>query len=68
VTIEAVLAYGLAWLAIARRAHGDAKAAATGLTASAFIAQFAVPRPDRGECERCRSPLVTAVLVVNAVR
>jgi uncharacterized membrane protein len=65
VTIEAVLAYGLAWLAIARRAHGDAKAAATGLTASAFIAQFVCLGLIAASATL---PLaaVTAVLVVNA--
>ena len=41
VAVEAVLAYGVGWLTVSRRAHGDNTAAAKGLTAAAFIAQFA---------------------------
>jgi uncharacterized membrane protein len=66
VAIEAVLAYGLAWLAIARRAHGDAKAAAAGLTVSVFIAQFACLGLIAAS-DTLPLVFVTAVLVANAV-
>jgi uncharacterized membrane protein len=67
VTIEVVLLYGLAWLAVAHRVHGIARAAAMGLTVATFVAEFAAIGLEAASPATLPLFPIAAVHVVNSV-